>query len=254
MSRVALFTSCAADLAMPTPAAAARQVLGAAGVTVEVPTTQTCCGQVALNSGHVAAATTLMRHWLDVFAPYDAVVSPSGSCTATVAHHFTRVLDEPLRARAADLASRTYELTQYLVRTGLLDRLDLALDETVTWHDSCHMLRSLGESDTPRTVLSRVRGLRLHEVRDREVCCGFGGTFATKFPDLSCAMADHKLAEVADAGVRTLVAADPGCLLHLGGRARATGVPVRAVHVADLLAQALDGTRPRTVTNDGGTA
>jgi L-lactate dehydrogenase complex protein LldE len=246
MSRVALFTSCAADLAMPGPVSATRQVLAAAGVTFEVPRTQTCCGQVALNSGYPDEATSLMRHWLDVFAPYDAVVSPSGSCTATVAHQFPRMLDEPWRTRANDLVARTHELTQFLVRRDLLSRLDLALDETVAWHDSCHMLRSLGERDTPRTALASVRGLRLHEVRDSEVCCGFGGTFATKFPELSCAMADRKLSEIAAAGVGTVVASDPGCLMHLGGRARAAGVPVRAVHVAELLAGALQPAHERS--------
>lgn len=214
--RVALFTSCAADLATPGPALAAVRVLEATGATVDVPKAQTCCGQVALNSGYPGPAAQLMRRWVRVFDDYDAVVGVSGSCTATVCHQFPRVLDGPWHRRAEEVAGRTWELTQFLAQHGAA--LDLALSGDVTWHDSCHMLRSLKEKASPQDVLGRVRGLRLHEAAGNEVCCGFGGTFALKYPELSCAMADRKIADVAATDATHVISSDSTCLLHLAGR------------------------------------
>lgn len=235
--RVALFTSCAADLVAPGPALAAARVLAATGAEVTVPRAQTCCGQVALNSGHPAPATRLMRHWVATFEGYDAVVAVSGSCAATVHHRFPRLLTGRWRPRAADVVERTWEFTQYLAQYG--GGLDLALTGDVTWHDACHMLRSLGERAAPREVLGRVRGLRLHEAADREVCCGFGGTFALTYPEVSCAMADRKLADGAATGATHVVSSDATCLLHLAGRAERRAVRLRTLHVAELLAAAL---------------
>lgn len=240
--RVALFLSCAADLAMPRAAEATREILEALDVEVVVPPSQSCCGQVALNTGHTGPARQLARHWVETFAPYDAVVSPSGSCVATVHHGVQRVAQEPWAQDAKALADRTWELTQFLAAYG--EGLPLSLDARVAWHDSCHMLRTLREKDAPRTVLGRIEGLELHEVADSESCCGFGGTFATKFPDLSCTMADRKLHSAAAAGVTHLVSADPGCLLHLGGRASETGTAVATMHVAELVREAMGGGTP----------
>lgn len=243
-ARVALFLSCAADLAMPSAATATRRLLEALGCEVDVPAAQTCCGQVALNTGHPGPARTVARHWVETFAAYEAVVSPSGSCVATVHHGVQRLAEEPWADQARQAAGRTWELTQFLARHGR--DLPLALAARVAWHDSCRMLRVLGEKDAPRTVLGRVQGLELHEVPDSEACCGFGGMFATRFPVLSCTMADRKLRSAAQAGVTHLVSADPGCLLHLRGRAERSGATVPIVHVAELLAQALDGARTQT--------
>ncbi|MGH3326721.1 MAG: (Fe-S)-binding protein, partial [Streptomycetales bacterium] len=237
MRRVALFVSCVADLAAPGPARAAVEVLEALGFGVDVPRGQTCCGQPALNSGYPEAARRLMRHWLDVFEPYDTVVSPSGSCPATIHHQYPRVLHGQDRERARALVDRTYELSQFVAAHGA--GLPLALEATLTYHDSCHMLRSLGERDAPRTVLGRIAGLRVVEMPNAEVCCGFGGTFAAKFADLSVAMADRKLADARGTGAHYLVSADPGCLMHLSARARAAGLPVRPRHLAEVLRDAL---------------
>lgn len=234
---VALFASCIADLASPGPARAAVQVLEAMGCEVVLPEHQTCCGQAALNSGYRKEAQRLMRHWLEVFEPYDAIVSPSGSCMSTVDHQYPRVLDEPWAGRAREVVKRSYELSQFVAAYG--GDLRLRLDATVTYHDSCHMLRSMGEKTSPREVLSRVEGLRLTEMANPDTCCGFGGTFATKFPEVSVAMGDHKLAEAAATGTHYLVSADPGCLLHLGARAERSGQRVRTRHIAELLRDAL---------------
>jgi L-lactate dehydrogenase complex protein LldE len=233
---VALFVSCIADLAAPGPARATVEVLEAMGCRVEVPDAQTCCGQAALNSGYVEEASRLMRHWIEVFEPYDAVVSASGSCTATVHHQYPRVLPGPWSTRAGELTDRTYELSQFVATYG--KDLELKLDATVSFHDSCHMLRSLGERDAPREVLSRVEGLKLIELANPDTCCGFGGTFSTKFPEVSVSMGDQKLADATATGTQALVSADPGCLIHLAARAAATGRGVRAYHIAELIRDA----------------
>lgn len=235
--KVALFASCIADLASPGPAQASVQVLEAMGYDLALPQGQTCCGQAALNSGYRRESIRLMRHWLEVFEPYDAVVSPSGSCTSTIQHHYPRVLDEPWAGRARELIARSYELSQFVASYGR--DLRLRLEATVTYHDSCHMLRSMGESAAPRDVLSRIDGVRLVEMANPDTCCGFGGTFATKFPDVSVAMGDQKLAEAAATGTHYLVSADPGCLLHLAARAEDSGQRVRTRHIAELLRDAL---------------
>lgn len=235
--RVALFATCIADLASPGPARATVQVLEAMGCEVVLPPDQTCCGQAALNTGYRHEAQRLMRHWIEVFEPCDAVVSPSGSCTSTVHHHYPRVLAEPWAGRARDLVKRSYEVSQFVAAYG--SDLRLRLDATVTYHDSCHMLRSMGESSSPREVLARVEGLRLIELANPDTCCGFGGTFATKFPDVSVAMGDEKLAEATATGTHYLVSADPGCLLHLAARSQHRRERVRTRHIAELLRDAL---------------
>jgi L-lactate dehydrogenase complex protein LldE len=234
---IALFLSCAADLAMPSAATAAREVLEALGVQVVVPPAQSCCGQVALNSGHRGPAVSLARHWVEVFSPYDAIVSPSGSCVATVHHGMQRVTDESWADQARAVAARTQEFTQFVAEHGA--DLRLSLEATVAWHDSCHMFRGLGERHSAREVLRRIEGLTLREVPDSAACCGFGGTFATKFPELSCEMADRKLRSAEAAEVTHLVSADPGCLMHLGGRSTKTGRPTRTMHVAELVRDAM---------------
>jgi L-lactate dehydrogenase complex protein LldE len=231
----ALFISCIGDLAAPAPAQAAVEVLEAMGVEVRVPSAQTCCGQPALNSGCPDEARALVRHWLQVFEPYDAVVTPSGSCAAMLHHHVGRLVDPTPAER--DLVERTYEFTQFVAAFGT--DLELRLDTTVTYHDSCHMARTLGERWSPREVLGRIQGLRLTEMPDCDTCCGFGGTFAATFPEVSVAMADTKLAHADGTEAGLLVSADPGCLMHLRSRAMASGRTTRTAHVAELVRDAL---------------
>lgn len=237
--RIALFTTCMADFATPGPALASIEVLEAMGCTVEVPTGQTCCGQPAYNSGFTSKAVPVAEQTLDALAGYEAVVCPAGSCVAMLKHHIgqaTRL--SPERARTL---SRIYEFTQFVVAHG--EGLELAYDATVTYHDSCHMTRTLGERSTPRTLLGRIRGVRLVEMLDSDSCCGFGGTFSVKFPDLSVAMADVKLDHEQDANVDLIVGSDPGCLLHQEARARATGRKLAFRHIAELTRDALVGAR-----------
>lgn len=234
---MALFASCIADLAAPGPAQATVEVLEAMGVSVELPAGQTCCGQPALNSGFPAEARRLARHWIETFEPYEAVVGPSGSCVAHVHHQFPRILSGAWAARARDMAGRTLEFSQFVAAYGA--DLPLRLEASVTLHDSCHMLRSLGERTSTRAVLSRIEGLTLAEMEDSDVCCGFGGTFAGKFPEVSVAMADAKLATSLRTGAKWLVTADPGCLLHLQTRAGWRQSPLEARHLAEVVRDAL---------------
>lgn len=237
---VALFVTCVGDVAAAAAARAAVTVLEHMGVRVTVPAAQSCCGQPALNSGFPAEAAALARHWVEVFEPHPAVVAIAGSCAGMTVHHYPRILDGAWRDRAAAILARSWEFTRFVADFGANLPLRARPDRTVTYHDSCHMLRNLGESRAPRQVLDRIDGVTLREMRDPDICCGFGGTFSVKFPEVSTAMADRKLRQARDTGADALVSADFGCLLHLDGRGRARGDSTpRSCHVAEMLRDAL---------------
>lgn len=235
---VALFATCMVDNVAPAVGVATVRLLEAAGCTVVFPEAQTCCGQPAMNTGEPEAASRLARHFVEVFEPYDAVVAPSGSCVAMVRHWYTRLLDGSWRDRAEVLAARTHELAGYLV--DVLGRTDLGarIDESVTVHDACHGLRILGTKTAPRQLLETAGG-RIIEMDEPEICCGFGGTFAEKHPEISGPMADDKLERAAATSADYMAAGDTGCLLHLEGRQRRSGVGPAPIHFAELLAAGL---------------
>ncbi len=233
--RVSLFATCLADFTAPGPMMATVEVLEAMGVRVDLPRDQTCCGQPALNSGFPKEAGRVMRQTLDSVEAAEAVVTPSGSCAAMIAHHAVRLLGPDAGARSG--VRNLWEFTQFVEAFG--QDLDLELDATVTYHDGCHMTRFLGERSTPRALLNRIRGLRLVEMPDSDTCCGFGGTFSAKFPELSVAMSDVKLDNAASTGAHYVVSADPGCLLQLQTRAEAMGRPVQTRHIAEIVRDAL---------------
>jgi L-lactate dehydrogenase complex protein LldE len=236
--RVALFVTCLVDLYRPSVGFAAIRLLEQAGCTVEVPPTQTCCGQPAFNSGDRATARDLARAVVDAFAGYDHVVVPSGSCAGMIAHHLPTLFeDDPqYRARAEDLAGRTHELVSFLRDVLGVQETGARFDGTVTYHDSCSGLRELGIKAQPRALLGAVAGLTLAEMADPEICCGFGGTFCVKYPDISTRMVTDKCADVAATGAGTLLAGDMGCLLNMAGRLRREGSAVQVRHVAEVLA------------------
>lgn len=236
--RVALFVTCMVDNVTPAVGVAAVRLLEAAGCTVVFPDAQSCCGQPAMNTGEPEAASRLARHFVEVFEPYDAVVAPSGSCVAMVRHWYTQLLDGSWRDRAEALATRTHELAGYLV--NVLGRTDLGarIEDSVTVHDACHGLRILGTKTAPRQLLETA-GAHLVEMDEPEICCGFGGTFAEKHPEISGPMADDKLEQAAATSVRYMVSGDTGCLLHLEGRQRRSRVGPEPIHFAELLASGL---------------
>jgi L-lactate dehydrogenase complex protein LldE len=236
--RIALFVTCLADLMRPSVAFAAVRLLEQAGCTVEVPAAQTCCGQPAANSGDSADARAIARNVIAVFEGFDAVVGPSGSCMGTLRHDYpTLFADDPAwRARAEALAQRSHELLSFLVDVLKFDRVAARYDGTVTYHDSCAGLREMGVKAQPRQLLAGVAGLTLVEMKGTEECCGFGGTFCVKYPEISTKMVDDKLAHIQASGADTLVGGDLGCLLNIAGRARRRGLPLRVLHTAELLA------------------
>ncbi|MGC8523853.1 MAG: (Fe-S)-binding protein [Acidibrevibacterium sp.] len=235
--RVALFVTCLVDLHRPTVGFAAIRLLEQAGCQVEVPRAQTCCGQPAYNSGDRETARDLARGILDAFGGYDYVVVPSGSCGGMLRHHLPTLFeDDPnLRARAEALAERTHELVSFLTDVMGLDRVAGAFSGTVTYHDSCSGLRELGIKAQPRRLLEAL-GATVKEMADPEVCCGFGGTFCVKYPEISTRMVADKAADIAQSGAETLLAGDLGCLLNIAGRLKREGSAVKVRHVAEVLA------------------
>ncbi|GGJ18705.1 (Fe-S)-binding protein [Neoroseomonas lacus] len=236
--RVALFVTCLVDLYRPTVGFAAIRLLENAGCLVEVPPVQTCCGQPAYNTGDRATARDLARAVIDAFGGYDYVVAPSGSCAGMVSHHYPTLFeDDPqYRAKAAALAERTHELVSFLRDVRGVAAVAARYEDSVTYHDSCSGLRELGVKAQPRALLASVEGLSLTEMADPEICCGFGGTFCVKYPDISTRMVSDKCADIAATGAGTLLAGDLGCLLNMAGRLKREGVPVKVRHVAEVLA------------------
>ena len=236
--RVGLLVTCLVDLFRPSVGFAAVKLLEAAGCTVEVPRVQTCCGQPAYNSGDKADAQALARQVMDAFEGFDYVVAPSGSCAGQLRAHYAEMFaDDPaLFQRAQHLAKRTHELVSFLVDVRGMSRVDARYDSTITYHDSCSGLRELGVKAQPRQLLASVEGLALKELPGAEICCGFGGTFCIKYPEISNKMVTDKTADIAATGADTLLAGDLGCLLNMAGKLQRQGMDVRVRHVAEVLA------------------
>lgn len=231
--------TCLVDLVHPEVGLATVALLQRYGVTVSFPEEQTCCGQPAFNSGFDTEAREVGRSLLEAFEGEDPVVAPSGSCAAMVRTYFPRLFrgtaDEE---RAQDLASRTYELSEFLVDVLGVERVTGRWAGRVTFHDSCHGLRELGLTGQGRGLLSAIEGMELVEMDRPESCCGFGGTFSVRLPEVATAMADDKVVQAEATGADAVVAGDSGCLMHLAGRLSRRGSRMRAVHLAVLLAEA----------------
>lgn len=236
--RVALFVTCLVDLYRPNVGFAAVKLLRDAGCEVEVPLTQTCCGQPAYNNGDRADARAIARQVIETFEVYDYIVVPSGSCGGMLKLHYPDLFADDARwlPRAQRFAARVHELIGFLVDVLGVERLDARYPYRVTYHDSCSSLREMGVKRAPRKLLGMVEGLELVELGNPEVCCGFGGTFCVKYPDISARMVADKVAAVADTGADTLLGGDMGCLLNIAGRLKREGKPVRVYHVAEVLA------------------
>jgi L-lactate dehydrogenase complex protein LldE len=236
--RVALFVTCLVDLYRPSVGFAAIRLLEQAGCLVEVPPLQTCCGQPAYNAGDRATARDLARAVVDAFQGFDFVVAPSGSCAGMLAHHYPALFaDDPqYRARAEALAGRTHELVSFLRDVMGVEKVAARYEDSVTYHDSCSGLREMGVKAQPRALLATVAGLRLTEMAEPEICCGFGGTFCVKYPEISTRMVADKCRDIQASGAGTLLAGDMGCLLNMAGRLKREGARVKVRHVAEVLA------------------
>ena len=240
--RTALFVTCLVDLFRPAVAHATLRLLQHAGCDVEVPLLQTCCGQPAFNNGDRKNAAAIARQVITTFENYDYVVAPSGSCTGMLRVHYPQLFDdEPdWRNRARVFAERCYELTEFLDTVCGIDTVPGNFAGSVTYHDSCSSLRELHIKNEPRTLLTKIAGLELVELPDTQSCCGFGGTFCVKFPEISQHMLDAKIGNIEATGATTLLAADLGCLLNIAGRLKYLNKSTRVYHIAEVLAGMTD--------------
>ena len=232
--RVGLFVTCLVDLVRPQIGFAAVKLLEQSGCDVVVPRAQTCCGQPAWNAGVDKDARAIAEQVLAVFSAFDYVVAPSGSCAGMIKRHYPEVLKNDPRALA--LAAKTYELTSFLVNIRGMKSVAAKCEARACYHDSCSGLRELRVRNQPRQLLASVEGLSVSELTDGEVCCGFGGLFSVKYPEISERMADDKIADAGATGADMLIGGDLGCLLHLEGRMRRQGKTMRVRHVAEILA------------------
>jgi L-lactate dehydrogenase complex protein LldE len=238
--RIAVFATCLVDGLFPDVGKATIRVLRRLGHAVELPLQQTCCGQMHVNTGYPEAALPLVRSFVDTFADFDAVVTPSGSCAGSIRHQHEQVAaefgDASLPADAASLAGRTYELSEFLVDVLGVTDVGAYFPHAVTYHPTCHSLRVLRVGDRPQRLLREVAGLELRELPSAAECCGFGGTFAVKNAEVSGAMLADKMRHVVDTGAEYCCASDASCLMHIGGGLARVGVAVRTKHLAEILA------------------
>jgi len=243
---VALFVTCLVDVMRPSTGFAAVTLLEAAGCRVTVPDAQTCCGQPAYNAGDRKDARAIARLTIEAFDGFDYIVAPSGSCAGMIKMHYPEMFaDDPeMKKKAEAVASRTWELTSFLVDVMEYTPTDVRFDRHVSYHDSCSGLRELGVKAQPRTLLANIDGVELTEGDSAEVCCGFGGLFCVKYPEISTAMVDKKIDDILATGANTVVAGDLGCLMNIAGRARRRGAPLDVWHVAEVAAGIADETGP----------
>lgn len=236
--RVSLFVTCMVDQLFPKVGIAMADVLERLEYQVDFPENQTCCGQPAFNSGYWEEARTVARHFLDTFEKSERIVVPSGSCTAMIVHHFAEMFHkEPeTLARVHALEKRVWEFATFLTEVAGVEDVGARFHDVVTFHDGCHALRELGVKQAPRRLLAHVRGLELREMMPAEECCGFGGTFSVKFPELSGAMAVTKIDAITRTGANTVVSLDPSCLMQIQGVLSRSGSNIRTMHLAEVLA------------------
>jgi L-lactate dehydrogenase complex protein LldE len=237
--RVSLFVTCLVDQFWPSIGTCAVDVLRKAGCEVDFDPRQTCCGQPAFNTGYRSEARDLAQRFIEVFeeTKSDAIVSPSGSCSAMI-HHYEELFgqDDPWLERAKAVANRTHEFASFLVNVLGIEDVGARFNGRLTWHDACHALRDLGIREEPRALIRNVRGAELVEMANSDACCGFGGTFSVKYPEISVAILDEKIAAIERADVGAVVSLDASCLMQISGRLSRIGSSVRAMHLAELLA------------------
>ncbi len=240
--RVALFITCLTDAYFPRTGIAVVKVLEHLGQTVEFPAAQTCCGQPMFNNGFTAEARELARRMVDVFEPFEAVVTPSGSCAAMIREHFAHLFDgeQLMAARAASLAARTFEFSEFLTKVLRVNLRELGVhwEGDVTAHSACH-LRGLGLTGVSEGLLGEIQGVKLTPLGKAEQCCGFGGTFAVKYPQISGGMVGEKVECIQATGCSTVVCNEAGCGMNLAGACRRAGAQVRFISLAEIMAEGL---------------
>jgi L-lactate dehydrogenase complex protein LldE len=244
--KVSLFITCLADSFYPNVGESTVRLLDHLGVAVDFPEGQTCCGQPAFNSGYRDEAKNVAKTMIEAFEQSEYVVGPSGSCVGMIHHYYPLLFegDAKWEDRARKFVEKTYELTQFIV--NILGKTDLGarIEAKATYHPSCHAMRVMGVRHEPLQLLRQVRGLELIDLPYAEDCCGFGGTFAVKMHEVSGAMVAEKAQHVQETEAEILVGTDMGCLMNIGGRLRYEGLPVRVMHIAELLWEGIRGGEP----------
>jgi L-lactate dehydrogenase complex protein LldE len=241
--KVSLFVQCLVDSMFPQTAEAMVSIFQRLQIDFDYPTQQTCCGQPAFNSGYRKDATVAARRFIEIFENEAVIVCPSGSCVHMVRHHYPELFaDDPeMLARAKAVGSKTFELTQYLVDELHLSNIGAEFPGKVTYHDSCHLSRGLQINSQPRTLLHHIKGLEFIEMKDSDTCCGFGGTFAINYPDISTAMVDEKIENILASGAEVVTGCDISCLMNIQGRLSRREENVKVMHIAELLASTAGG-------------
>ncbi|SOH93161.1 L-lactate dehydrogenase complex protein LldE [Monaibacterium marinum] len=239
MPRVALFVTCLVDMFRPSVGFATVKLLEDAGCTVDVPEAQTCCGQPAYNSGDRKTAAEIAQQVILTFESYDYVVAPSGSCAGTIVKDYPSIVEGAWVPRAQALAAKTHEITSFLVDVLGVNSVAAEIPRLATYHDSCSGLRGLGVKEQPRTLLASA-GTTVREMEEAEVCCGFGGTFCVKYPDISASMVGDKVRNATTTGAELLLAGDLGCLMNMAGKATREGRGIEVRHVVEVLAGMTD--------------
>jgi len=235
--KVTLFVQCLVDALYPEVAEAMVRIFHKLGVNLTCPTDQTCCGQPAFNSGYRREARVAARHFIEVFENAELIVCPSGSCVTMVRHHYPALFEnEPFwLQRATSLAARTFEFSEYLVDILGVEDLGTQYNGKITYHDSCHLLRGLGVKEQPRKLLRKLSGAEFVEMKDSDRCCGFGGAFSIKYPDISTAMVADKVKNIVNSGADTVVGCDMGCLMNIRGMLSRMGSGIAIKHIAQVI-------------------
>ena len=235
---VTLFIQCLVDTMYPEVGESMVRVLRDLGFDLTCPTEQTCCGQPAFNSGYRREARVAARRFIEIFETAGDIVCPSGSCVTMVRHHYPVLFEkEPAwRERAIHVASRVYEFSEYLVDVLRIEDVGARYAGRITYHDSCHLMRGIGVKEQPRKLIGQVAGAEFVEMKKSDQCCGFGGAFSIKYPDISTAMVKDKATHIINSGAGTVVGCDVGCLMNIQGMLSRMGSTVKTMHIAQLLA------------------
>ena len=235
--KVSFFSTCLVDQVFPQVGACAVRLLRRLGVEVDTDPRQTCCGQPAFNTGYTSEARKVVAHFLKIYQGVETIVVPSGSCAAMIKCHIPEMFPEDTSQHrdALAIAARTFEFSEFLVSKLSVTETGAHFDRTVTYHDSCHQLRELGISEQPRTLIRSVEGIRFVEMTNSTRCCGFGGTFSVKFPDISVELGRDKLRWIQESNAEYVIATDVSCLMHLDGLLKRERIPIATMHLAELL-------------------
>ena len=240
--RIALFATCLIDTFRPSAGFAVIKLLEQAGYQVDVPDNQTCCGQPAYNNGDLDAARKIAKQTIEAFTDYEYVVIPSGSCAGMLIHHYPKLFEDSpeWQSKATDLSHRCYEFTKFIHDISKISSFPVKHKGSITCHDSCSSLREIGNKQQTRNLINSSDNLNLIELEDGETCCGFGGTFCVKYPEISEQMVNDKVASIEATGAEILVSGDMGCLLNIAGRLKRLNKPIKVFHIAELLAGETD--------------